>query len=125
MRSESLGTLSQSGGAMESDRQIILTLQKSLEAEKLRNLNLSAELDLQRNMSLGSGVGANLTGKLEDRGFYSSAPGKIPPLPSLSYLKGIISHCLFPSKWSNSSKNAKRSFSFWPSKATHNKKLYV
>ena len=60
---------------MESDRQIILTLQKSLEAEKLRNLNLSAELDLQRNMSLGSG-GANLTGKHEDRGFYSSAPGK-------------------------------------------------
>lgn len=59
---------------MESDRQIILTLQKSLEAEKLRNLNLSAELDLQRNMSLGSG-GANLTGKHEDRGFYSSAPG--------------------------------------------------
>merc|ERR1719213_826176 len=26
-------------------------------------------------MSLGSGGGANLTGKLEDRGFYSSAPG--------------------------------------------------
>ena len=64
---------------MESDRQIILTLQKSLEAEKLRNLNLSAELDLQRNMSLGSG-GANLTGKHEDRGFYSSAPGKSRPL---------------------------------------------
>ena len=60
---------------MESDRQIILTLQKSLEAEKLRNLNLSAELELQRNMSLGSG--ANLTGKHDDRGFYSSAPGKI------------------------------------------------
>ena len=77
MRSESLGTVSHSGSAMESDRQIILTLQKSLEAEKLRNLNLSAELDLQRNMSLGSGGGPNLTGKLEDRGFYSSAPGRI------------------------------------------------
>ena len=75
VRSENLGSLTHSGGAMESDRQIILTLQKSLEAEKLRNLNLSAELDLQRNMSLGSG-GATLTGKHEDRGFYSSAPGK-------------------------------------------------
>ena len=74
VRSESLGNLTHSGG-MESDRQIILTLQKSLEAEKLRNLNLSAELELQRNMSLGSG--ANLTGKHDDRGFYSSAPGKI------------------------------------------------
>ena len=92
MRNESLGSLSQSGGAMESDRQIILTLQKSLEAEKLRNLNLSAELDLQRNMSLGSGAGANLTGKLEDRGFYSSAPGKIHMILFLSpppTLKGI------------------------------------
>ena len=73
---------------MESDRQIILTLQKSLEAEKLRNLNLSAELDLQRNMSLGSGAGANLTGKHEERGFYSSAPGKMMVLspPTISYL---------------------------------------
>ena len=35
MRSESLGSLTHSGGAMESDRQIILTLQKSLEAEKV------------------------------------------------------------------------------------------
>ena len=75
---------------MESDRQIILTLQKSLEAEKLRNLNLSAELDLQRNMSLGSGAGANLTGKLEDRGFYSSAPGKVHMMPP----KNICLFCL-------------------------------
>ena len=61
------------GGGSGEDRQIILTLQKSLEAEKLRNLNLSAELELQRNM----GAGAKLTGKLEDRGFYSSAPGEV------------------------------------------------
>ena len=61
---------------MESERQIILTLQKSLEAEKLRNLNLSAELELQRNMSLSHGSGPNLTGKPEDRGLFSSPPGK-------------------------------------------------
>ena len=87
---------------MESDRQIILTLQKSLEAEKLRNLNLSAELELQRNMSLGSG--ANLTGKHEDRGFYSSAPGKIPVVlltltrgtsPSLSLIVGFHHFIVF------------------------------
>jgi len=69
-RSESLGGLGQGGGSGE-DRQIILTLQKSLEDEKLRNLNLSAELELQRNM----GAGAKLTGKPEDRGFYSSGQG--------------------------------------------------
>ena len=74
---------------MESDRQIILTLQKSLEAEKLRNLNLSAELELQRNMSLGSG--ANLTGKHDDRGFYSSAPGKIRLVLTLSFFLSFFS----------------------------------
>jgi len=74
-KNDQVGSVSLTGGAMESDRQIILTLQKSLEAEKLRNLNLSAELELQRNMSLSQGAGANLTVKPEDRGFFSSAPG--------------------------------------------------
>ena len=76
-----MGSLSQGAGQLkevvrDSDRQVILTLQKSLEAEKLRNLNLSAELELQRSMSLSQGAGANLTAKPEDRGFYSSAPSK-------------------------------------------------
>jgi len=68
------GGLESSGirNKLDTDRQIIFNLQKNLEAEQLRNLNLTKELENQK--SLVGGPGASLTLKTGDskaQGFYN------------------------------------------------------
>jgi len=58
---------------LDNDRQIIFNLQKSLESEQLRNLNLTKEIENQR--SLAGSSGANLTlkgGDSKPPGFFSA-----------------------------------------------------
>eukprot|EP00092_Neocalanus_flemingeri_P001532 GFUD01001634.1.p1 GENE.GFUD01001634.1~~GFUD01001634.1.p1 ORF type:complete len:652 (+),score=179.15 GFUD01001634.1:219-1958(+) len=90
LKSEIPGNLGSSEikSKLDTDRQIIFNLQKSLEAEQLRNLNLTKELENQRSLSGGSG--ANLTlkgGDSKPPGFYTAPPHNrgwdhsVTPLP--------------------------------------------
>jgi len=66
-----------STGKIENDRQIIFTLQKNLETERLKSLNLTKELEMHRKLS--SSAGPNLTSKPEEpssvNSFYSPLAG--------------------------------------------------
>ena len=65
-----------STGNLDNDRQIIFTLQKNLETERLKSLNLTKELEMHRKLS---NAGPNLTTKPEEQSsvnsFYSPLPG--------------------------------------------------
>merc|ERR1719466_18049 len=95
LKSENPGSLESSGikSKLDSDRQIIFNLQKSLESEQLRNLNLTKEIENQRNLSGSSG--ANLTlkgGDSKPPGFFSAPQHgrgwdhSMTPLPLTSQL---------------------------------------
>jgi len=95
LKSESSGSLESSGikSKLDTDRQIIFNLQKSLESEQLRNLNLTKEIENQRNLSGSSG--ANLTlkgGDSKPPGFFSAPQHgrgwdhSMTPLPLTSQL---------------------------------------
>jgi len=95
LKSENPGSLESSGikSKLDSDRQIIFNLQKSLESEQLRNLNLTKEIENQRSLSGSSG--ANLTlkgGDSKPPGFFSAPQHgrgwdhSMTPLPLTSQL---------------------------------------
>jgi len=95
LKNENPGSLESSGikSKLDTDRQIIFNLQKSLESEQLRNLNLTKEIENQRNLSGSSG--ANLTlkgGDSKPPGFFSAPQHgrgwdhSMTPLPLTSQL---------------------------------------
>jgi len=95
LKIENPGNLESSGikSKLDTDRQIIFNLQKSLESEQLRNLNLTKEIENQRILAGSSG--ANLTlkgGDSKPPGFFSNPPHgrawdhSMTPLPLTSQL---------------------------------------
>jgi len=89
LKNENPGNLESSElkSKLDTDRQIIFNLQKSLEAEQLRNLNLTKELENQRNLSGGSGASLLKSGENKPPGFYTAPPHgrgwdhSVTPLP--------------------------------------------
>ena len=61
--SEEISSLNSFGNSENNDKQIIFTLQKSLEAEKLKSLNLAKELESHQKLT--QGFGANLVSQQE------------------------------------------------------------
>ena len=59
-----------STGKLDNDRQIIFTLQKNLETERLKSLNLTKELEMHRK--LPSNAGPNLTSKPDEQNSVNS-----------------------------------------------------
>jgi len=95
LKSETPGKLESSGikSKLDTDRQIIFNLQKSLESEQLRNLNLTKEIENQRNLAGSSGASLTLKGgDSKPPGFYSNpSHGRgwdhsMTPLPLTSQL---------------------------------------